>query len=63
MVAATAFVAGSLALVPLIGFSLFPRADIPQFRITVETPDGASLADTDRALRSRRGGTRAASAR
>jgi multidrug efflux pump subunit AcrB len=51
MVATTAFVLGSLALVPLIGFSLFPSADIPQFRITVETPDGASLADTDRALR------------
>jgi len=51
MVAATAFVLGSLALVPLIGFSLFPSADIPQFRITIETPDGASLADTDRALR------------
>jgi multidrug efflux pump subunit AcrB len=51
MVAATAFVLGSLALVPLIGFSVFPSADIPQFRITVETPDGASLADTDRALR------------
>jgi len=51
MAAATAFVLGSLALVPLIGFSLFPSADIPQFRITVETPDGASLADTDRALR------------
>jgi multidrug efflux pump subunit AcrB len=51
MVVATAFVAGSLALVPLIGFSLFPLADIPQFRISIETPDGASLADTDRALR------------
>ena len=51
MVAATGLVVGSLALVPLIGFSLFPAADIPQFRITVETPDGASLADTDRALR------------
>jgi multidrug efflux pump subunit AcrB len=51
MVIATAFVAGAIALVPAIGFSLFPAADIPQFRITVETPDGASLADTDRALR------------
>jgi multidrug efflux pump subunit AcrB len=51
MIATVAFVAGSLALVPLIGFSVFPAADIPQFRITVETPDGASLADTDRALR------------
>ena len=51
MVATVAFVAGALALVPLIGFSVFPAADIPQFRITIETPDGASLADTDRALR------------
>jgi len=48
---ALAIVAGSLALVPVIGFSVFPPADIPQFRITIETPDGASLADTDRALR------------
>ena len=47
---ALAVVAGSLALVPVIGFSVFPPADIPQFRITIETPDGASLADTDRAL-------------
>jgi multidrug efflux pump subunit AcrB len=51
MLTATAFVGASIALVPLIGFSVFPSADIPQFRVTVETPDGASLADTDRALR------------
>jgi multidrug efflux pump subunit AcrB len=44
-------VAAALACVPLIGFSVFPPADIPQFRITIETPNGASLADTDRALR------------
>ena len=48
---ALAMFIGSLALVPLIGFSVFPPADIPQFRITIETPDGASVADTDRALR------------
>jgi len=47
---ALAVVASSIALVPVIGFSVFPPADIPQFRITIETPDGASLADTDRAL-------------
>lgn len=35
----------------LIGFSLFPKADTPNFIITVETPDGSSLAETDRALR------------
>ena len=49
--AGLAFVAASLAIVPFIGFSLFPSADIPQFRITIETPNGASIADTDRALR------------
>ncbi len=41
---------GSLALLPAIGFSLFPKAGIPQFRVTVETPDGSSLAETDRAV-------------
>ncbi|MDY6947664.1 MAG: efflux RND transporter permease subunit [Pseudomonadota bacterium] len=34
-----------------IGFSLFPKADTPNFIITVETPDGSSLAETDRALK------------
>ncbi len=43
--------AGSLALVPVIGFSLFPKAGIPQFRVEIEAPDGASLAETDRATR------------
>ncbi len=40
----------ALALVPMIGFSLFPTADIPQFRVRIEAPDGASLAETGRAL-------------
>lgn len=35
----------------IIGFSLFPKADTPNFIITVETPDGSSLAETDRALK------------
>jgi multidrug efflux pump subunit AcrB len=43
--------AGSLALVPAIGFSLFPKAGIPQFRVTAEAPEGASLAEADRAAR------------
>ncbi|MET0535816.1 MAG: efflux RND transporter permease subunit, partial [Steroidobacter sp.] len=34
----------------VIGFSLFPKADTPNFLVTVETPDGSSLAETDRAL-------------
>ncbi|GFE89444.1 efflux RND transporter permease subunit [Steroidobacter agaridevorans] len=35
----------------IIGFSLFPKADTPNFLITVETPDGSSIAETDRALK------------
>ena len=42
---------GSIALVPVIGTSVFPAADVPQFLIRVEGEDGASMADTDRALR------------
>jgi multidrug efflux pump subunit AcrB len=44
-------VAGSLALIPSIGFSLFPKAGLPQFIIAVETPDGSSLDETDKAVR------------
>ena len=51
LLAALALVAASFALVPLIGVSVFPSADIPQFHVTIETPDGSSLAETDRALR------------
>jgi multidrug efflux pump subunit AcrB len=42
---------GSLGLIPVIGFSLFPKAGIPQFLITVETPEGSSLAQTNKAVR------------
>jgi multidrug efflux pump subunit AcrB len=41
----------SLFLVKLIGFSLFPKAGIPQFLITVETPRGSNIAETDRAVK------------
>jgi multidrug efflux pump subunit AcrB len=41
----------SAALVPVIGSSLFPKADTPQFLIQVESPNGTSLTETDRALR------------
>ncbi len=50
VVAALLFVA-SLGLVPAIGFSLFPKAGIPQFLVRVETPDGSSLGETDAAVR------------
>ena len=51
LLAGLAIFVGSLGLVPLIGFSLFPSADTPQFLIEIETAEGASLAETDRALR------------
>jgi len=41
----------SALLAPIIGSSLFPKADTPQFLIAVEAPDGTSLRETDRALR------------
>ncbi|AUN33396.1 efflux RND transporter permease subunit [Niveispirillum cyanobacteriorum] len=47
---ATLLFAGSIALVPRIGFSLFPSADIPQFLIEIDLPDGAPLAETDKAV-------------
>jgi multidrug efflux pump subunit AcrB len=40
-----------IGTVPLIGFSLFPSADVPQFIVRVDAPDGASVAETDRALK------------
>jgi multidrug efflux pump subunit AcrB len=40
-------VAGSFALVPQIGFSLFPKAGVPQFLVQIEAEDGASLSATD----------------
>ena len=51
LAAAAVVFAGSLALVPVVGFSLFPKAGTPQFLVTVETPDGSALAETDRAVR------------
>lgn len=40
----------SLGLVPQLGFSLFPENDSPYFLVDVETPQGASVAETDRAV-------------
>ena len=50
LAAAALFVAVSAAI-PVIGFSLFPSADVPQFVVRVDAPDGASIEETDRALR------------
>ncbi len=43
--------AGAIAVIPLVGFSLFPKAGTPQFLVTVEAPDGWSMAETDSAAR------------
>lgn len=40
-------VAASFSLVPRIGFSLFPKAGVPQFLVQIEAEEGASLAATD----------------
>jgi len=41
----------SAALIPVLGSSLFPKADTPIFLVQIETPTGTSLAGTDQALR------------
>ena len=51
LVLAAALFAASLGLVPKIGFSLFPKAGVPQFMVRIEGAEGASLAETDRAAR------------
>lgn len=48
---AGATVMGAVALVPVVGFSLFPKAGTPQYHVDIETPEGTSLAETDRAVR------------
>ncbi len=51
LVVAALLVAGSVALVPQVGFSLFPKAGTPQYHVDIETPEGTSLAETDRAAK------------
>lgn len=47
LIIAVAFFAGALALIPVIGFSLFPSSEKPMFLINIETPLGSSFATTD----------------
>lgn len=44
---ASAIFIGAVALVPVVGFSLFPPSEKPMFMINIETPLGTSLATTD----------------
>jgi multidrug efflux pump subunit AcrB len=40
----------SLGLIPKLGFSLFPENDSPYFIVDIETPEGSSVSETDRAV-------------
>ena len=41
----------ALALVPVLGFTLFPTADVPFFTVEVRAPEGTGVAGTDRIVR------------
>jgi multidrug efflux pump subunit AcrB len=51
LVLAAAFVVAAAALVPVVGFSLFPKAETPQFYVNVTAPEGASIDATLAAAR------------
>lgn len=51
LVIATVSFIGAMALFPLVGVSFFPKAEKPQFRITVNLPNGSNLDATDEAVR------------
>ncbi len=48
---AAVLAAASFALVPRVGFSLFPKAGVPQFLVQIEAEEGASIAATDEVAR------------
>ena len=43
--------AGSIALVPKVGFSIFPASEKPMFLVNIETPLGTNISETDRVAR------------
>jgi len=42
---------GSLALIPVVGSSLFPKSDKPMFLVQIDTPLGTSLRTTNEVTR------------
>jgi multidrug efflux pump subunit AcrB len=48
---AAALAAASFVLMPRVGFSLFPKAGVPQFLVQIEAEEGASIAATDAVAR------------
>lgn len=51
LVAAGLIFVGALALLPAVGFSLFPKSEKPMFLINIETPEGSNIYETDRVVR------------
>jgi multidrug efflux pump subunit AcrB len=47
---AVASLVGALALFPLVGVAFFPKAEKPQFRITVQLTNGSNINATDEAV-------------
>lgn len=48
---AVAMFVGSLLLIQVIGVTVFPKSEKPQFLINIETPLGTTLEETDKAVR------------
>lgn len=51
LVASFGVVVAAFLLVPVVGVSLFPKAGTPQYHVDITTPEGTSLAETERAVR------------
>ena len=50
LLVATGLFIASLMLIPRLGFSLFPPAEIPEVLVNIELPDGAAMSETGRVL-------------
>lgn len=51
LLVAFALVGAGLTVVPGVGFSLFPKAEKPQFLVNIEMPNTAGIPETDRVAR------------
>ncbi len=41
----------AFAAIPILGFSLFPKADVPYFVVRIEAPEGSGIGKTDEIVR------------
>jgi multidrug efflux pump subunit AcrB len=51
LLVALAIFIGSIMLVPVVGFSVFPASEKPMFLVNIETPLGTNLESTDKVAR------------